>query len=301
MSALYPCASITGAPKVRTMAIIAGLESEPRGVYTGTIGYFGPGRQAHFNVAIRTVTIDKRLGQAEYGVGGGIVWDSDAAGEYAECRAKARILTERRPAFSLLESLRWTPETGYFLLDEHLRRLAESAEYFGNKFHRAAVCRALDELAAGLPGGSHKVRLLLSAAGEASATAAPLVEAGGAVRLALAARPVDRRDVFLYHKTTQRAVYEQALEERPSADDVILWNERRELTETATANLVFKRDGEWLTPPVEAGLLAGTYRGRLLAAGVIREVTVRCEDLEAVEEIAVINSVRGWRPARLIG
>ncbi len=131
MAALFPCASITGAPKVSTMQHIAALESDPRGIYTGCIGYIAPGRRAQFNVAIRTVMIDRSRATAEYGVGGGIVWGSEVEGEYEECQTKARILTERRPKFKLLESILWTPEDGYFLLEEHLTRLGDSAQYFG--------------------------------------------------------------------------------------------------------------------------------------------------------------------------
>ncbi len=140
-AAMFPCASVTGAPKASTMRIIAETETAPRRIYTGSIGLIAPGRRARFNVAIRTVLVDKERQQAEYGVGGGVVWDSTPDGEYRECMLKARILTARRPEFSLLESMLWTPDVGqianlsswqignlphgggYWLLDEHLQRL----------------------------------------------------------------------------------------------------------------------------------------------------------------------------------
>ncbi len=143
MAALFPCASITGAPKVRTMQIIAALEGTPRGLYTGCIGYLAPGRQAQFNVAIRTVTIDRLSSQAEYGVGGGIVWDSEGEDEYQECKIKARVLAQAPPAFDLLETMLWEPESGYFLLQEHLSRLAASAEYFQFTADLEAISREL--------------------------------------------------------------------------------------------------------------------------------------------------------------
>ncbi|MFH1569571.1 MAG: aminodeoxychorismate synthase component I, partial [Gemmatimonadota bacterium] len=131
MQALFPCGSITGAPKVRTMEIIAELESSPRGVYTGAIGCISPGPECRFSVAIRTAVLDTADGALEFGVGGGITWDSSAAGEYEECLVKARLLRERRPDFDLLETMLHEPGAGYFLLERHLERLASSARYFG--------------------------------------------------------------------------------------------------------------------------------------------------------------------------
>ena len=144
--ALFPAASVTGAPKVRTMQIIAELEPLPRRLYTGTIGFFAPGRRAQFNVAIRTLLANRRTGCAEYGVGSGITWDSDPEAEWQECRAKARILAPPVPAFSLLETMRWTPEEGYFLLERHLERLQDSALYFGFRLDLAALRLELERL-----------------------------------------------------------------------------------------------------------------------------------------------------------
>lgn len=299
LCALFPCASITGAPKVSTMRIIAGLEDEPRGVYAGCIGFVSPGRRAQFNVAIRTVVVDKEEGQAEYGVGGGIVWDSVAEEEYRECQVKARVLTVWRPDFSLLESLQWTPGEGYFLLEAHLKRLADSAAYFDFPLDVGLARQELDRLAAGLV-SEHKVRLLLAGDGTLTAEAQSLSSPPSEpLRLGLAPTPIDPADPFLFHKTTHRAVYEAARAARPECDEVLLWNDQGEVTEATTANVVVELNGALWTPPVECGLLAGVYRGWLLAQGVIREGRVILADLPRCAHVYLINSVRGWRPAVL--
>ncbi|UCC50347.1 MAG: aminodeoxychorismate synthase component I, partial [Anaerolineaceae bacterium] len=212
MAAMFPCASITGAPKVRTMQIIKSLEPEPRGIYTGTIGYFGPERRASFNVAIRTVVIDRDTGQADYGVGSGIVWDSKAAEEYAECRLKTRVLVQRWPSFELLESILWTPEEGFFLLDLHLQRLAESAEYFGYPFKAQSIRLHLMKLSEKLI-GPRKVRLLLASDGGLTSKVNSLADGAKLepARVDLAATPVNASEIWLYHKTTHRQVYDEAL------------------------------------------------------------------------------------------
>ena len=299
MSALFPCASITGAPKRRTMQIIAELETTPRRAYTGCIGFYAPGRQAQFNVAIRTVLVDRAAGQAEYGVGGGIVWDSTSAEEYTECLIKARVLSQRRPRFALLESLLWQPGQGYFLLEEHLMRLQEAAVYFQYPLGLPAVQTRLAETAGSLPLTAHKVRLLVEQDGSIVCQAAPLETKPAPLRLGLALQPVDAGSPFLYHKTTQRQVYDQALAACPGCDDVLLWNERRQVTETCTANLVFEIGGKRSTPPVACGLLPGTLRARLLAQGEVQERMLTLDELPDCERLYVINSVRGWREAVL--
>ncbi|MEA3334577.1 MAG: aminodeoxychorismate synthase component I [Chloroflexota bacterium] len=297
LNALFPCASITGAPKVRTMKIIAGLEPHPRGVYTGAIGYIAPGRRAQFNVAIRTVLIDRRLGLATYGVGGGIVWDSSTDDEYQEAQLKARVLTETSPSFDLLETILWTPADGYFLLDQHLDRLAQSAAYFAIDVDLRDIERRLAKKAVGLGKGTRRVRLLVSQDGEVGIEAWPLdpTPEKEPLRIGLARWSVDSNDRFLYHKTTHRSVYEQARASRPNCDEVLLWNERREITEASMANVVLDLDGELVTPPVSSGLLAGVYRGRLLEQGKIRTRVLCLDDLKRCEKLFLVNSVRQWR------
>jgi len=299
MAALFPCASITGAPKPRTMQIIADLETGPRRIYTGCIGFIAPGRRAQFNVAIRTALIDQETGQAEFGTGGGIVWDSVDSEEYTECQVKARVLTERRPEFSLLETLRWTPGEEFFLLAYHLRRLRDSAAYFDFPANMDEVQARLTALAASLPKEPHKVRLLVAQDGGISCHATPLPAESGSrlVRLRVANSPVDSDNLFLYHKTTHRQVYDKARAAFPNDDDVLLWNERREITESCTANVVVELDGERVTPPVLCGLLPGTFRAWLLDRQEVREQVIPLEALKRCQGIYLINSVRKWRKA----
>ena len=289
--ALFPSGSVTGAPKIETMRIIREVETHPRGVYCGAVGWCSPGRRARFNVAIRTVVVDTEKREAQCHVGGGITWDSSAGLEYEECRAKAAFLTLRRPEFSLLESLLYDGD--YFLLEAHLRRLAASATYFGYAVDIEMTRRRLLDYAKSLGTGAHKVRLLLHRQGKLHIESAPLTPAGR-VHVGLAPFPVDSNDVFLYHKTTHREVYDRVRATRPDCDDVILWNERGEITESTVANIVLDMNGALLTPPQSAGLLAGCFRAHLLETGATREAVLRKEDIARARELFLINSVRQW-------
>ena len=298
--ALFPSGSVTGAPKVRTTRIIADLEDSARGPYCGAIGYLAPTGsgepRASFNVAIRTVVLDAQTRTAEYGVGGGITHDSSASGEYEEIVAKARVLTDVRPAFELFESLAHVPAEGFRHLDEHLERLAGSARYFGFRFEPEAAAAALKRAVAEVTGPS-VVRLTLARDGGLSTDVRDLPPADGAVRVALDDEPVDPSDVWLFHKTTRRTPYERRRERRPDVDDVLLVNDRGEVTESTVANLAVHLDGVWVTPPVDAGLLPGTYRNVLLRDGRMTERPVTVDELRGAGEIALVSSVRGWRPA----
>jgi len=293
-AALFPCASVTGAPKIRAMEIIHELEQSPRGVYTGAIGMIGPGRQARFNVGIRTVQVDRAAGRATYGTGGGIVWDSVADSEWQECRTKALVLRPPPPQFELLETMLWDPEEGILLLERHLDRLRDSASYFDFPFDSELASAELAAVAKQLPGSPHRLRLLVKTDGVRRIEAAPLKEDDRPWRLAVAAGPVDSSDPFLFHKTTHRDVYEQHRLAYPDHDDVLLWNEKREITESTLANIVVRHGDGLVTPPVDCGLLAGTYRAELLARGEISEKRIRIQDLAAVDEVYLINSVRRW-------
>jgi len=299
--ALFPCASITGAPKVRTMEIIADIESTPRGIYTGAIGYAAPGGRARFGVAIRTALLDHEKKTGEYGVGAGITWESGPSLEYRECLAKGRILQRPLPDFEIIETLLWTPADGYSLIDEHLARMARSADYFDVPFDGDEARRVLETFAKSLSPVPHKVRLLLALDGTLRREGAPLPEAASQsiLKVVFAKSPVDATDPFLYHKTTRRTLYEEARIEAPEADETILWNDRQEVTEACNANLVVELGGKRITPPVECGLLAGTLRERLLREGDVVEGVVRLDDLRKAQKIWLINSVRGWREAVL--
>jgi para-aminobenzoate synthetase/4-amino-4-deoxychorismate lyase len=302
--ALFPSGSVTGAPKVRTMAIVRDLEDSPRGVYCGAIGYLAPpgsgAPAASFSVAIRTVVLDRETGTAEYGVGGGITFDSAADREYEEAVAKARVLTAARPAFELFETLRHDPGSGYRHLDEHLERLGASARYFGFRLDLEDVTAALKRAADGLT-RPMRVRVALARDGRTSVEVSDLPEApAGPVRVAIDPDPVDPDDPWLYHKTTRRAPYERRRERRPDVDDVLLVNDRGEVTESTIANLAVRLDGRWVTPPPDSGLLPGSYRQVLVREGSLVERPVTVADVRRTEELALVSSVRGWRAAELV-
>jgi para-aminobenzoate synthetase/4-amino-4-deoxychorismate lyase len=298
--ALFPCASITGAPKVKTMQIITATETRPRRIYTGTFGWLAPGRQAHFNVAIRTVLIDQLHKCATYGVGAGITWDSDSADEYRECLDKAAVLSRPGVDFALIETLRWTPNKGYFLLPEHMARLQASAEYFDIACCGEHVNNYLQALTGNFPATPQRVRFLLHNDGRMDSTFATIDPAlSTPLKICLARQPVDSRNAWLYHKTTQRRMYEIRLAEAEEVDEVVLWNERGEVTECCTANLVVCISGKLVTPPVNCGLLAGTYRDFLLKRGILTEQILTPDDLLNTSRIFLINAVRKWRRAVL--
>lgn len=298
LGATFPAASITGAPKARTMEIIEELETAPRRIYTGTMGYLSPGRVAVFNVAIRTALVDRAARRAEYGVGGGIVWDSLDAAEFEECRTKARVLIPP-PGFDLLETLLWTPDGGFHLLEAHLARLRASAEYFGRPVEWDRLRQGLDSMGPNAPATPHRVRLTVDSGGEPCLEGAPLADLPHPYRVRPARTPLSSTDPFLFNKTTRRDVYDRALGEVAGCHDALLWNERGEVTETCIANVAFRIDGALVTPPRECGLLAGLQRAVLLERGELREEIVRLDDLSRVEEILLMNSVRGVWPAEL--
>jgi para-aminobenzoate synthetase/4-amino-4-deoxychorismate lyase len=289
---LFPAGSITGAPKSSSMKLIAELEHAPRGAYCGAIGFAAPAGEAVFNVAIRTVTA-RADGRAEYGVGGGITWDSEAGDEYAEALSKAGCLVVR-PEFELLETLRL--ETGNAVrLEKHLDRLAQSAIYFGFVADLDRVRAAVVSEANQHRQGKRRMRILVSQPGGVTVESRELEAASATPRIMeLAVSPVDRNDRFLYHKTTARSVYERHAALRPDAFDVLLWNEARELTEFTRGNLVVELDGRRVTPPRECGLLKGIFRNELVERGEVLENVVRVDDLGRAARIWFVNSLREW-------
>ena len=290
--ALFPAGSITGAPKSSSMRLIAALEHAPRGAYCGAIGFAGPGGEAVFNVAIRTVTARKD-GRAEYGVGGGITWDSEAGDEYAEALSKAACLVVR-PEFELLETLRF--EGGEAVrLDKHLERLFRSAVYFGFAIDHNRVRAEVAAQLRRLRTGTLRVRIRVTRSGDAIVEHHDFGPKPADIqRIALADSPIDRNDRFLYHKTTARAVYDRHAAEDPDAFDVLLWNHKGELTEFTRGNLVVERQGRRLTPPRECGLLAGTFRNELVDRGKVAEAIVTVGDLEHASRLWFVNSLREW-------
>ena len=298
--ALFPCGSVTGAPKRRTMEIIAELEDSPRSIYTGCIGYLSPGREAVFSVAIRTVLIDREKGTGELGLGGGITWDSKPRSEYEECLAKGRFALMRVPEFRLLESLLFDDAHGYFLMDRHLNRLSTSAAFFGFALDPAEVREALVNHSLPLK-GLHKVRLLLSRNGFFTVESERIQEtsANQTAAVAFAGSRVDSANVFLFHKTDNRSFYHAELAKRPDCEEVVFLNEHGHVTEGANSNIVVRIGGQLCTPPLDSGLLPGTFRQELIETGIITERVITGPELEGAEEIFLINSVRKWRKARL--
>lgn len=299
--ALFPCGSITGAPKAATMKVIAELEKTAREVYCGAIGYLSPNGNAVFNVPIRTVLIDKELNIAQYGVGGGITWDSTSADEYEEILTKAALLNTEKEKFDLLETM--LLEKGvYNRLEGHLKRLRASADYFGYVYSEADILRMLSEHASLYPLKPRRVRLLLSKNGRVHIESADFLptDKEGINSAILADKPIDRNNRLLYHKTTCRAIYEKYKEGNGQAIEVLLWNENKEITEFTIGNIVIEIDGLKITPPVSSGLLPGVFREQLLAQGEIVERTVMLEDLAHASRIWMINSLRGWVPMDVI-
>lgn len=298
--AIFPCGSITGAPKLTTMEIISELEKSPREVYCGAIGYITPEKEAIFNVPIRTVIIDEENSKAVYGVGGGITWDSTTAGEYEEILTKAHFLKELPPQFNLLESL-LLEDGNYFLLDEHLRRLGDSAAYFSYAFINNDVKHGLISCAGKHSIGKFKVRLLLSQNGDFTIETEKIKPISTPIKIVLATQPIDKSNRFLYHKTTYRDIYTNFQSQKPPhAFDVLLWNEADELTEFTNGNIVVELDGKLLTPPIESGLLGGTFRNKLIQSDKIHEKVIYKHELKNATKIWFINSVRQWLEAKFL-
>ncbi|HTM76573.1 MAG TPA: aminodeoxychorismate synthase component I [Devosia sp.] len=295
---LFPCGSITGAPKLRAMEIIADLETRPRGVYTGSIGHIAPNGDLTFNVAIRTAVIAK-TGKGEIGIGGGIVADSVAQDEYQEALLKMAFFAAPAAPICLIETLLWEPDAGYALLDRHLQRLEASARYFRLPFAALNVNEVLTEPAKKFT-KPMRVRLTLHETDGLAVTAVPLPPNPAVFRFSIAPERLDSQSLWLAHKTTNRAFYDEPRQRAHAAsgvDEVVFLNENNELTEGSITNLFVERDDKLLTPPLSAGLLPGTLRAELLATGRAVEHPLTLADLETAPKIYLGNSVRGLLPA----
>ena len=307
--ALFPCGSVTGAPKIAAMQAIAAYETSPRGAYCGALGVIQPGGKAIFSVGIRTVTIAGA--KATCGVGSGITWDSQCREEFAEGRIKQRFLWRASASFDLLETLRL--ESGvYWLLQRHIDRMRHSASHFGFVFGEAGVRMALDTIAKNNPQGVFRVRLLVDRSGSiaaqafafepdmAAAKSMPFPPANENAKLvALAKQPISSDDEFLRHKTTHRAVYDAFAPDSPDLFDTLLFNERGEITEFTRGNAVAELGGKLVTPAEECGLLPGTLRAELLAKGDVSEHVLTRDELQRATALWFINGLRGIVPARL--
>ena len=233
-------------------------------------------------------------------MGGGITWDSEAGSEYEEAVAKSRVLTARRPGFELLETMRFDPAEGVRHLDRHLERLSASADYFDFRFDEVDVREAVEKTAASAPATTVRLRISLRKDGTVRVAATPFTHDPDAVRVAIDDVAQDPSDVFLFHKTSRRDRYDAARRRHPDVDDVLLVNDRREITESTIANVAARIVGRWITPPLEAGLLAGIGRAVALEEGRVVEGTVTIDDARSAEELALISDARGWRRAVLV-
>lgn len=291
LRALFPCGSVTGAPKIRAMEILHELETSPRGAYCGAVGYFAPDGSARFNVAIRTLTIAQ--GQGELGIGGGVVQDSQLHSEYAECLLKARFFEQGRRPLELIETLRWND--GFTRLDRHFARMEASARVFGLHFDSCTARIALHHAVAG-KSGAQRVRLTLNEPGDHDAVAYDLGTDPSHWTYAISPEAMHSDDLLLRHKTSWRELYESEVK-RLGTDEVVFCNERGELTEGARSNIFVMRDGMLLTPPIAAGVLGGCLRAELIEQGRARETTLTPADLK--NGFYFGNSLRGLIPAKV--
>jgi para-aminobenzoate synthetase/4-amino-4-deoxychorismate lyase len=309
LKSIFPCGSVTGAPKIRAMQIIAELEQRARGVYTGAIGHISPDGDASFSVPIRTLAVGMD-GMARMGIGSGVVADSDGPAEWDECLLKAAFLHQPQGRPSLIETLLGDRGGGYWLLNEHLERLAESAAYFVYPLDTKAVREALDLAAESFgPDMDRRVRLLLAPSGEVSVTAVAIDVAAGRAALradpptiAWAAPPVRSADLFLCHKTTRRQAYDLALKSALAAGhwDLLFRNERGEVTEGARSTLFIQRDGHWMTPPVSSGVLPGVFRRHFMMDTPVKVHPLTPADLAAADRVCLANAVWGMVDVRLV-
>lgn len=296
--AIFPCGSITGLPKKETMDVISEVEHETRDVYCGAIGYITPNQEAIFNVPIRTAVIDTQTNEAIYGVGGGITLESVAEDEYKEVLTKTAILHTKQPDYQLLESLR-LEDGHYFLFDEHMRRLKQSAIYFNVNLDMKKIKQSLHSFADVHPKDTYKIRLMVNRNGD-------YIIEGNRINdnknlqptiVKLAMDSIDKEDVFHYHKTTYREIYEK--HHSTETFDVLLWNKDEEITEFTNGNVVVEVNGKLYTPPVSCGLLPGTFREHLLNEKIILEKIITLDELTTCHTLWFINSVRKWVPVQL--
>ena len=306
LHALFPCGSVTGAPKVRAMEIIRELEGGPRGVYTGAIGHIAPNGDCQFNVAIRTIMLNG--GRGEMGIGSGVVADSKVDAEFEECLLKAQFLTDTDISFQLIETMRWERDSGFYLLERHLARLQSSAAHFGYPFDREAVLAALAAEVEGLGGDVQMVRLLLAEDGSLTVTSTKIeLPAKGTVwKFVVSDSRVDEKDPLFFHKTTRRQFYDREMERQKAltgCDEVIFLNKKGELTEGTRTSLFIEQDGRLFTPALTCGLLPGTLREELidLPRAAASEAVITLADLASADRIYLGNSVRGLIRAEPLG
>jgi para-aminobenzoate synthetase/4-amino-4-deoxychorismate lyase len=291
LEAAFPCGSITGAPKLRAMAVAAEVEAGPRGIYTGTIGRLDAGGDAAFNVAIRTLVLDDE--RATLGLGSGVVADSDVDAEWAECLAKGAFVSAACPRFDLIETMPFDPMEGFAELERHLTRMKRSADALGFVFDRHDCRNELQAATFRLRDPS-RVRVRLSPTGKVAIEVRPAPAPIDEIVVPVLPLPVSPEDFRLRHKTSDRAFYDTARGDHP---EVVFARPDGLLTEGSFTNLFVGRDGKLLTPPAKRGLLPGILRERLLADGEAVEHDLTAADLR--DGFFLGNALRGLIRARL--
>ncbi len=291
---IFPCGSVTGAPKIRTMEIINELEKEERGIYTGSIGLFNKD-EASFNVAIRTLTVNRKTGNGELGIGSGIVWDSEPQKEYEETLLKSKFLTEPENYFDLFETM--LAENGKILfLEEHLKRLRLAAEFSLFNFKGKKIRKSLDDKIVELdPGKKYKIKLILNKWGRIRIETSDLPFVAKIVKIIISEEKISTQNKFQYFKTTNRKLYDEEYQKYFAKGffDVIFLNEKDEVAEGSITNIFIKKGNSWLTPPLTSGILNGIYCSHLLNNNDIKQKLITIEDLLKADEIKLVNSVRG--------
>jgi para-aminobenzoate synthetase/4-amino-4-deoxychorismate lyase len=290
---IFPCASITGAPKIRTLEIINKLEKEDRGIYTGSIGLITKDKIT-FNVAIRTLTIDKKTGKGEIGLGSGIVWDSISEEEYEETKLKGKFFSDRTNQFEIIETM-LVENRKIFLLKEHLNRLKEAAIYFLFKYDEKEISKQLKMIVAKLDNKKYKLRITLNKCGKLNYSVSEFVDEIGKVKVAISKRRINSQNRFQYFKTTNRNIYDSEFKKYSKLGyfDVLFLNENDEIAEGAITNIFIEKEGKIFTPPISAGILNGVYRSYLLKQNLnIKDKTLFLDDLIKADKIFLTNSVR---------
>jgi para-aminobenzoate synthetase / 4-amino-4-deoxychorismate lyase len=294
---MFPCGSVTGAPKISTMKIINKLEKEPRGVYTGSIGYIAPDNTSVFSVAIRTAVLDRSAKNGEMGIGSGIIYDSDSESEYDECLLKANFLTSKYIDFQLIETMLWR-NGEFYLLELHLRRLEESAKYFQFDYNKDRIIQALRSESETFNNVlEYRVRLLLNKNGETKISSSQLDKTGSEKKRVIFSKSrIDPNNRFLYHKTTNRELYDSEYQKARTEGyyDVLFMNNKGEVTEGAISNIFIKNGNKFYTPPIICGLLNGTFRRYMFESGFSLEEKILHEnDILEANKVYLANSVRG--------
>ena len=298
LTTLFPCGSITGTPKQSAIELIAALEKNTREVYCGSIGYITPNKEAVFNVPIRTVIIDEDNHLARYGSGGGITINSRLEEEYQEVLTKSQVLHHHHESFNLLETFGLI-HGDFLLFNEHIKRLKLSADYFDFHIDLHNIKNELMNVKHTHHSGKWRVRLVVDPDGSFTIDTQPMNSLVNR-NVKLASEPINKDNIFHYHKTTNRKIYEHFSQKNPDVLDVLLWNNNLEITEFTIGNIVVDIEGELFTPPVLCGLLPGTFRDYLLRKGKIKERKILMDDLQKCSSIWLINSVREWVPVQLI-